>query len=362
MANPLPYDLTYEQILNIKLQQVSNDYNKRPGDIIYTALAPNSIEVAQMLATLQVFRDITFADTAPREELILIAVERGLSPYRATNAILRATFNIDIPIGSRFSLESVNYEAIERISFGEYRMKAEPAGSIGNNFLGQLIPVDDIPGLQSAQLVELLIPGEDEESTEALRQRYKDSFAAASFGGNRADYKTKVRGLPGVGGVRVFRAQYGAGTVGLLICDSLFKAPTQLLIDQVQEAIDPIGLQGEGVGLAPIDHVVTVTGVTETNINISTDITFAPGFDWNAVRPAAEATLNEYFSELGEEWASANTKAEDDLGLIVRISQIEFRLLSLPGVLDIADTELNGNAANLSLLVTQIPKLGTITV
>ena len=362
MVNPLPYDLTYEQLLDTKLQSISNEYNKRPGDLIYTAVAPNSFEIIQMLATLQSYRNLVFGDTAPREELILIAAERGRSPRPATNAIRRAEFNIDVPIGSRFSIETVNFVVRERISLGVFTVECETPGEIGNNFSGQLIPIGDIPGLQTAQLTEVLIPGQDEEETEAFRQRYRDSFDASEFSGNRAGYKSKVRALPGVGGVRVYRAQNGPGTVGLLIIDSQYNSPTSVLIDEVQDAIDPIGLQGEGVGLAPIDHVVTVSGVTDQNIDVSMTLTLAPGFNESIVRPLIVQAIEEYFTSLAQEWAQANTKAEDDTGLIVRMSQIEFRVLSVNGVLDVTGTTLNGNTTNISLAVDRIPKMGTLTL
>ena len=39
--------------------------------------------------------------------------------------------------------------------------------------------------------MELLIPGEDEEETEAFRQRVLDSFQTQAFGGNQADYRPR---------------------------------------------------------------------------------------------------------------------------------------------------------------------------
>ena len=44
--------------------------------------------------------------------------------------------------------------------------------------------------------------------------------------------------------------------------------------------------------------------------------------------------------------------------LVVRISQIETRLLNAPGILDIQKTKLNGQDANLILEEMQIPKRG----
>ncbi len=66
-----------------------------------------------------------------------------------------------------------------------------------------MIPIDYIQGLKTAELTEILIPGEDEEDTEKLRQRYFDSFKDSAFGGNVRDYLNKTKSIPGVGSVKV---------------------------------------------------------------------------------------------------------------------------------------------------------------
>ena len=45
---------------------------------------------------------------------------------------------------------------------------------------------------------------------------------------------------------------------------------------------------------------------------------------------------------------------------MVRISQVESRLLGITGILDIANTKINGEAANFTLTLDHIPVLGTI--
>lgn len=67
-------------------------------------------------------------------------------------------------------------------------------------------PIEFIKGLETCNVTSLLIPGENEEDTEAFRQRYFDSLNTQAFGGNRMDYIQKVSAIPGVGGVKVYRA------------------------------------------------------------------------------------------------------------------------------------------------------------
>lgn len=352
-------NIAYEDLLAQKLANVPSQ-DKRETSMIYQATAANTAETVQMLATLQAYENEIYPDTASRENLILKARERGLSPYEATFAIRQGEFNIDVPIGSRFSAEQYNYEVIEKIDDGVFKMQCETAGEVGNFETGTLIPIEYIDGLTTAELTDVLIPGEDEEDTEAFRKRYFDSFQSVAFGGNRADYKDRIGKLPGVGGLRVYRAKYGGGTVGVTIIDSQFNKPTQQLIDLVQQAVDPLDAQGEGVGLAPIDHIVTISGVDEMVVNFASNFTLQSGWTFADIRPDVERVLDSYFKELAEEWAQAVTKQEDDTGLVVRISQIETRLLGVTGVIDIADTTLNGVPSNLELDKEAIPVRGDV--
>lgn len=362
MVQPLSLDASYEDLMAQKMSGIDNSLDKREGtSMIFNATAANSAETVQMLAALKTFRNIMFADTAPREELLLLGAERGLKPTVATKAKLKGVFNIDVPIGSRFSLDQLNYVVTDRIDQGEYILEAETTGEIGNMYLGSLIPIEYIEGLGTAELTDVLIPGEDEEDTELFRAQYFNSFEAVAFGGNRADYKSKVEAIEGVGGVRVYRAWNGGGTVKLVIIDSQFNKPSQILVDTVQELVDPLGQQGEGVGIAPIDHMVTIKAVDEVPINITLNITYQSGWAWADIEPQVLSVIDAYFKELAGQWASAVTFEDDHAGIIVRISQIETRLLGVPGVIDIANTKLNDGTSNIELDKEAIPKRGVVS-
>lgn len=356
----LDLNATYEDLLAQKLVNVP-EQDRRQTSVIYQATAANTLETTQMLFTLLNYENLMFADTAPREFLIRRAAERGLKPYPATYAIRQAKFNIDIPIGSRFSLNELNYVVTERISEGIFKTQCETIGEVGNIEVGTLIPIEYIQGLETAELTDVLIPGEDTEDTEDFRKRYFDSFESISFGGNRADYKQRVKSLPGVGGVRVYRTKYGPGTVGLTIINSILDKPNEELISIFQELIDPINFQGEGLGLAPMDHIVTVSACSEEIINVSFTLSLMEGWSYQEVEKQIQNIVDSYFKELTETWASSTTKQEDDTGLVVRIAQLETRILGIEGVIDIEGTKLNNQLSNVQLDKESIPKRGVIT-
>ena len=346
--------MTFERIVGQMLDAVPQNVDKREGSILYDAVCGAALELSNMYVELDVVLNETFADTASREYLIKRAAERGLSPEPATQAVLRGEFNIDVPLGSRFSLEDLNYAVFERISEGVFRLRCETPGEAGNKLLGDLVPIDYIEGLTSAKLTELLIPGEDEEDTEVFRKRYLTSLTSLAFGGNQADYKQKVSAIDGVGGVKVIPAFYGPGTVQLIIKDSDMGAPSEELVEAVQQAVDPTEQTGKGVGLAPIGHKVTVEGAREAVIDVAATITYQSGFNWDSIKASAEEAIDGYFLELCTRWP-------DDGAIVVRISQVEMRLLNLPGVLDVTGTTLNSKTNNLVLAGDSLPKRGTVS-
>ena len=394
-------NVTYEVILQRMLECVPDQFDKREGSVIWDTHSPTAIELQILYLELDTILREAFGDTASREFLILRCRERGISPYAATRAVLRGVFvpsGIDVT-GQRFNIGDINYLVTEKISEDEYRVECETAGRIGNQFLGSMIPMEYIRGLQSAKLVEVLIPGEDEEAPEDLRKRYFDSFRESAFGGNVRDYLEKTNGIPGVGRTKVTRvwncdispaamipapeverwyegirdsvsgeagswldAVYRAGkarklttggTVLLTILDSEFGAASSALIDTVQNIIDPGEKEGEGCGLAPIGHVVTVESAKAVELHVRADMMFEAGYEWDQVQGPVLAAVSDYFLELRRTWADVSR-------LVVRISQIETRILGVSGILDIRQTTVNGSEENLVLGEYEVPVLGGV--
>lgn len=396
---------TYEVILNRMLQKalsINGNLDTREGSLVWLGDAPAAVELQNLYIALDTVLNETFADTATRPYLILRAAERGLTPQPASPAVLQLTItpaNLYLALNTRFSIGELNYYVSADRGNGVFEITCETAGEAGNDFTGTVIPIEYVEGLETCTITGVVIPGEDEEDTEVFRQRYMDSLNAQAFGGNRADYLEKVNAIPGVGGVKVYRvwnsdlepstmipptgteewisglsgvseeiktwlnAVYTAGannkltvggTVKLVIINSSFKKPSETLVEQVQTAVDPIQNAGEGVGIAPIGHVVRVEGVGEDTVDISFDLYYQREWDWDDVSAYVTEAINGYFTELAQSWA------DQDEALVVRISQIESRLLGITGILDIANTKINGEAANCTLTLDHIPVLGTV--
>lgn len=394
-------DKSYPALLKSALGRLPDSLDKREGSMLWDGVAPAMAELALLYLGLDFVLQAGYISTAPREYLLKRAQERGLAPKAASAAVFRAEFDCPVPLGSRFSCEDLNFVVTAKLDGLSYRAECEEAGRQANAYSGQLIPIDYIDGLGRADLVELLIPGEDEEETEAFRQRVLASFQTQAFGGNQADYREQVLAVPGVGGVKVhpvwnenlrpaellpgpevqawaaanldslpeavaawLRSVYAAaadklltvgGVVRLVLLAADNGAPSAELLAQVQELLDPEQNAGEGLGLAPIGHVVKVEGVQLEPVNLELHLTYTPGWDWESAKSYVEAVIDAYFAELAAGWAEADF-------LTVRISQIESRILAgcATMVADIGGTKINGREANLPLGPDSIPKRGGV--
>lgn len=399
MYEHVTYDVLVKRMMDRALE-FNKNLDSREGSLLFLAEAPAAVELQNLYIALDTILRETFADTASREYLILRAKERGLSPYPATPAVLEMTITppeLPLKMGERFSIGEVNYYVSKYSGGGVYEITCETPGEIGNEYWGTVIPIEYIEGLETCTITARLIPGEDDEDTEAFRKRYFDGLNAQAFGGNRADYLQKVNALPGVGGVKIYRAwnsslnpaglippkgteewlgglssvppnistwlrtvyKAGAdslltvgGTVKLVIIDSTFSVPSDVLVDSVQTAIDPVQNAGEGMGLAPIGHVVKVFPVGMETVDLTFSLSYQQGWTWEDVKPYVETTVNEYFKELAEGWA------DQESTLVIRVSQMESRLLGVAGILDVTDTKINGISSNYTMPLDTIPALG----
>lgn len=353
---------TAETILRRILARVAEKFDKRLGSVIYDATAPASIEFEYLYKALDYILDQSFADTAEREYLIRRAAERGLSPDPATYAKVIGEFtpaSLEIPIGARFICGEYTYSVESKIEAGRYYLTCETSGAAPNGTTGRLIPVETITGLKTAELVEVSILGEDDEDTEVFRQRYFNSLKSEIYGGNVADYKAKVLAQQGVGGVKVYPAWNGGGTVRCVIIDSDYGIPTTTLVDAVQETIDPLVVngedsQGQGLGVAPIGHYCTIIGANAATINVATTLTFRSGNDLQTTLPEIEAALDSYYHEINGDWQNRDN-------LVVRIAEINARLLAIPGIIDITNTTINGQDQNIIVDADSIPQRGTFS-
>lgn len=338
---------TFETILQRMLDRIPDDMDKREGSIIYDALAPAAMELAQMYAELDVVLRLAFGETSTGEYLDKRAADFGVYRKQATPAVRKGIFTdgndvpFNIPIGSRFRLNDMVYVAIEKITDGQFRMQAETPGSEGNQEFGNLLPIELIEGLGTATLADVLIPGEDEESDESLRKLFLQKVREPGTSGNAADYKQWATEVAGVGAAKVTPLWNGPGTVKVTIVNTDMQPATNDLVTQVQEYIEQ---------MRPIGASVTVASATGKPIDISASVVLASGYTLQSVQDAFAASLDEYFREI----AFSMT--------YVSYAKIGTLLLNTPGVIDYNGLTVNGGTANVALQDEEVPVRGGVLI
>lgn len=338
---------TFETILQRMLDRIPDDIDKREGSIIYDALAPAAMELAQMYAELDVVLRLAFGETSTGEYLDRRAADFGVYRKQATPAVRKGVFAdgngapFNIPIGSRFRLNDMVYVAIEKIVDGQFRMRAETSGSAGNQEFGNMLPIEPIEGLGTAILSDVLVPGEDEESDDSLRKRFLQKVREPGTSGNASDYKQWATEVAGVGSAKVTPLWNGPGTVKVTIVNTDMQPATTELVEKVQEYIEQV---------RPIGAFVTVASATGKPIDVSANVVLASGYTLQNVQDAFAASLDKYLKEI----AFSMT--------YVSYAKIGTLLLSTPGVIDYSELTVNGGTANVALQDDEVPVLGSVVL
>lgn len=346
---------TYETILNRMLDRVPEGIDKREGSIIYDALAPAAVEMAQMYIELDVNANLKFADTATGEYLDRAVAWSGISRKRATPARWVASFknsqnqSVDVKMESRFSMGTRVYVAVERLTAGQVVLECETAGAMGNEYKGTLLPIDYIPDLAAAEMVRLLVPGEDEETDQSLYDRYQDKVSRPVTSANRYQYELWAREIAGVGKARAFPLWDGPGTVKVALLGNDMRRPAESVIEEVQTYIDPTQ-DGMGEGAAPIGPVVMVVGAEEIPIDVEVKVTLAAGSTLEGIKTLIQEGVTAYLKGL----------AFDDP--LVRWTRIANVIMDIPPVIDYSDLLINGGTSNVDIAQDAVAVLGTVKV
>lgn len=365
----------YDYWLNLMLDNVPNDIDKREGSIIYDAVAPAAmVNAQQSLSLANIIRE-TYIKTAQGEFLDYRAVEHGTSRYAATNAEVKARFNdddgnpVNVEVGDRFAsiAESpIFYTVINTNDDGTAEMQAEEAGTSANSYIGQVLPVTPNDNLAWAEITEVTIPARDEETDDHLRERILKSEAWLAYGGNIADYLDMIHKISEVGAAQIYPVWAGSGTVKLVIVNNDLMPASPDLVKKVKNIIDPEDNEAQGVGLAPVDHRVTVVAPEVLKVDVSIQLQLTDQANKVAVEKGIKDMLNELFSELRKNWDTINATVGRGYSLSIYRSRILSKIMLIDGVADSQLPKLNGEDKDIHLIfsneVSQLPILGEVTI
>ena len=335
---------TYASLRQEMLDRVPDTYDKRDTAPIPTAISPAAYTLAGFYLTLDRVQRAAFVQTAVGDSLDMLAVIGGLTRYPASAAVRLGVFNTSVPIGARFSTingaGSINFTVTAATDTGnQYQLTAETPGAIGNEYTGPILPITAIPGLTSAQITDILVPGDDTETDSAFRERLIEALNNRPFGGNIADYRQNVLAIDGVGGVQVYPTWSGGGTVKLSVLGADFLPASSTLVEKVQNAIDPPPNQGLGLGAG---HAI------------------------GQVQEPVEQAIETYLRSVRQGWDANVSSNNVSYAADVYVARVTAAIVGVAGVVNATNVQLNGGTADLLLTETgetqQVPVIGTVTL
>ena len=369
-------DKDYQYFLNLLLDHIPENIDKREGSIIYDAVAPAAMVIGQQSLEMANIIKQTYIKTAQGEFLDYRAVEHGTERYQATNTEAKAVVLDDdrnplknVQIGDRFASEGdspIFYHVIKINDDFTIELQADEAGSAANAYMGQILPVTPNGALAWAEIVEITIPARDVETDDHLRERLLNAGDWIAYGGNIADYKKMISTIPDVGAVQVYPIWNGPGTVKLVILDNDLNPASDTLVKKVKDIIDPEDETALGYGLAPIDHRVTVVAPVYKTVDITAKVQIDPQPDAESVRIKIKQAIEDLFKELRKDWSRVDPVVGRGYKLKVYRSKILTKIMSVDGVIDAGMPLLNGKDEDVLLeydnKVSELPKLGVINI
>ena len=366
---------TYQELLEQLLDRVPDAFNKRDMSPIQVAAGMTAYGLELYYIALAEVQREGLIQTATGEQLDLLSVVAGTTRYQASPAVRLGIFDTAVPLGSRFSTingeNSIDFQ-VTAVTTGPdegsyyYQLTAETPGSIGNDYTGPILPITAIPNLSSAQITDILVPGDDTETDDEYRERVLEALNDRPFAGNIAAYRQEILSIDGVGAVQVYPTWNGGGTVKCSILGADFLAASPTLVENVQTAIDPIVNQGLGLGYAPIGAQVTITTPTTVSINVTATLLLAPGYNIEQVQPLVEQQIENYLLSVRQEWDTNVSATGVQYAANVYVSRVISAIVNATGVVNVQSLTLNGENQDISLTETgttqEIPILGAVNL
>lgn len=364
----------YDYWLDKMLDNVPDDIDQREGSIVFDALAPAAMAMTQQSLTMANIIRQSYIKTAQGEFLDYRAVEHGTARYAATQTEVKAKF-LDsdgnainnVQIGDQFASigETPIFYTVQKINddlTGE--LTADDPGTTANSYIGQILPVTSNDSLSWAEVTEIVAPARDAETDDHLRDRLLRSDDWIAYGGNVTDYLAMLSKIKEVGAGQIYPVWNGPGTVKLVIVDNNLMPASSTLVSKVKSIIDPVDGEGEGYGLAPIDHQVTVVAPSILTINVASTVTIDSKQNGDTVKAKIKDAVENYFQLLRQSWNTVDPKTGRGYSQTVYRSKILSQIMSVEGVINASVPVLNGTDGDIALTfnnqTSELPILGEV--
>lgn len=322
------------------------------GGDMWLRLRSVAAEISALEAQSDFVARQCFPQTASGTYLDSHAALRGLGRGEALHAVGTLRFyrenaaedTLKIPMGTECmtaagaSFVTTQAEAIPAgDTWRDVPARATLAGSTGNVPVGAVAYMKLAPaGVQGVTNPTAFSGGTDGEEDESLRARVLASYRTLPNGANIGYYESKVLDFDYAEAVTVIPKKRGLGTVDVVFA-SHAGVPTK---DQLSEVEAVLKSERE------ICVDIAVSAPVTARVDVTAALTIADGYDFAAVKAAADAAISGYFS------GARLSRGVPRAGLYAL-------LMAVDGVENVSIAE---PASDLPALSGTLPVAGTVTI
>lgn len=349
-------DKSLNDIHNLMLAQIDNEYRKRQGYPTYDLTRGFAFGVKACWDLAYETALKLDVDNLKGSELDTFISERtGLDRKRSTKSKGQITIvngNGSILKGDLFAtVEGVQFVATEskEVHSGDKVKVESVAGgadmNVGINEITEM-PIT-LQGIFKVTNEQVFTGGYDTETDDDYRNRYYTKLRTPVNGVNANQYVLWAESVDGVGKARCIPIWNGINTVKVVLIGNDFKPASDDLVKRVQDHIDP-NKNGDGAGVATIGAVTTVVKATTADCNVQIYGLKVSG-NLEATKEAIKKNLDRYIKSTA---FNADYISLAKIGLVVA---------ETPNVEDYREIRLNGGHGSITLTQDECGVLGEVT-
>lgn len=341
-----------EEISDIQsdlLNEMPNTYSKLKGTWLWEMFKAFAIKIFELLQLLTDTASKLNIENLQGDELdayIKQWTDLERKAAQRASGYINVTGNGIIYSGTLVAADSVQYEVMSDVEVNgtaSVPIVAVEAGEIGNadiNTVTTMITSNaNVKRITNPKPIE---GGTDEETDDALRDRYYIRLSMPATSANKAHYILWARECSGVGGAKAVRDNTVKNKVNVYICDDNGDVADEVTVKLVQDYIDP-NINGDGSGTAPVGAICQVysAGIKSVAVRgtVQLDGTLENIID---VSENIKSAIEKYLAQINFQ------KTEISYARLLNIA------LGCDGVNDIANFKLNGGYSNITCAETEI--------
>lgn len=344
-------DIYNEMVLTI------TDVDTSENSWIYNALMPGCMKLSETLMNLDESMKKGFASSALVSGYSFYLEQRcaemGVYRKQATYAVIPVKVigkagtvlkegSIVSTLDNRLYTTSKDI-VLDENGTGNVTVTADKSGSIYNVKAGDInyLPIQ-YNGIISVTNEEEYKDAYDEETDQALYDRYNLKIQTPATSGNKNHYKNWCLEVTGCGYAEVIPLWNGNGTVKCIIASSNHRAASQELINDVFNHIEEE---------RPIGPTITVVSVEELQINLSVNLVYdSTKYDKDELMQAINKSVSDYLKSIA-------LKKK-----YLSIAKIGALIFSVEGIDDYDSLLINGAGNNIPIADNQIAVLNEVVI